>query len=358
MAKIGRNDPCYCGSGKKYKHCHMRADQVRELATSEPPAVQNSLSIKLWEFGTDRRFIPDFIAALEVFWNGRLSKDQVESMEEIHRLRFMDYFLHDHLSAASRERIIDLFAQESQDQLDAAEQRVLDTWRAAYLSVYRVIGRAPNGRVRLQDIFQKAEALARLDLPDAGPMPLLHGRLVTRSSPSYFVRGVAFSLSPETEDELKGFVELRYRAYQERHYGRKWPDFLRDSGYLVNHFIVEKLLPELAPQGVIETPASVDASAEAREIVRQMQAGIITGTLDQYYARWTETPVAAWGGKTPREMVQTDAGRERVIAVLDVLGEVERTKAASGQPAYDVNRLALRLGLVKPLYAGSGVLVG
>jgi preprotein translocase subunit SecA len=21
-AKIGRNDPCPCGSGKKYKHCH------------------------------------------------------------------------------------------------------------------------------------------------------------------------------------------------------------------------------------------------------------------------------------------------------------------------------------------------
>ncbi len=20
--KIGRNDPCHCGSGKKYKHCH------------------------------------------------------------------------------------------------------------------------------------------------------------------------------------------------------------------------------------------------------------------------------------------------------------------------------------------------
>jgi preprotein translocase subunit SecA len=20
--KIGRNDPCYCGSGKKYKRCH------------------------------------------------------------------------------------------------------------------------------------------------------------------------------------------------------------------------------------------------------------------------------------------------------------------------------------------------
>jgi preprotein translocase subunit SecA len=24
---LGRNDPCWCGSGKKYKHCHMRADR-------------------------------------------------------------------------------------------------------------------------------------------------------------------------------------------------------------------------------------------------------------------------------------------------------------------------------------------
>ena len=26
-AKIGRNDPCHCGSGKKYKNCHMKTDQ-------------------------------------------------------------------------------------------------------------------------------------------------------------------------------------------------------------------------------------------------------------------------------------------------------------------------------------------
>jgi tetratricopeptide (TPR) repeat protein len=25
--KPGRNDPCWCGSGKKYKHCHLRSDQ-------------------------------------------------------------------------------------------------------------------------------------------------------------------------------------------------------------------------------------------------------------------------------------------------------------------------------------------
>ncbi len=28
MPKIGRNDPCHCGSGKKYKTCHMKEDQA------------------------------------------------------------------------------------------------------------------------------------------------------------------------------------------------------------------------------------------------------------------------------------------------------------------------------------------
>jgi len=26
LPKVGRNDPCPCGSGKKYKHCHGQLD--------------------------------------------------------------------------------------------------------------------------------------------------------------------------------------------------------------------------------------------------------------------------------------------------------------------------------------------
>ena len=37
----GRNDPCYCGSGKKYKHCHMRQDLAGQApaAASQAPAA-------------------------------------------------------------------------------------------------------------------------------------------------------------------------------------------------------------------------------------------------------------------------------------------------------------------------------
>jgi tetratricopeptide (TPR) repeat protein len=32
MTKTGRNDPCHCGSGKKYKRCCLQQDQIAESA--------------------------------------------------------------------------------------------------------------------------------------------------------------------------------------------------------------------------------------------------------------------------------------------------------------------------------------
>ena len=33
--KVGRNDPCPCGSGRKYKKCHLAEDQARRAAERE-----------------------------------------------------------------------------------------------------------------------------------------------------------------------------------------------------------------------------------------------------------------------------------------------------------------------------------
>jgi preprotein translocase subunit SecA len=38
-SRPGRNDLCHCGSGKKYKHCHMRADQRQDEAAARQPAA-------------------------------------------------------------------------------------------------------------------------------------------------------------------------------------------------------------------------------------------------------------------------------------------------------------------------------
>ena len=37
MAKIGRNDPCPCGSSKKYKQCCLAKDEAAARAAAPPP---------------------------------------------------------------------------------------------------------------------------------------------------------------------------------------------------------------------------------------------------------------------------------------------------------------------------------
>ena len=41
---IGRNDPCHCGSGRKYKQCHLVKDEEAERAArakaTAPPAEE------------------------------------------------------------------------------------------------------------------------------------------------------------------------------------------------------------------------------------------------------------------------------------------------------------------------------
>ena len=44
MPKVGRNDPCPCGSGKKYKNCHMKQDQAR--AAGKQPVNGRTASTK------------------------------------------------------------------------------------------------------------------------------------------------------------------------------------------------------------------------------------------------------------------------------------------------------------------------
>lgn len=37
MAKIKHNDPCHCGSGKKYRNCHLRADRAKREGPGAHP---------------------------------------------------------------------------------------------------------------------------------------------------------------------------------------------------------------------------------------------------------------------------------------------------------------------------------
>ncbi len=92
--KVGRNDPCPCGSGLKYKNCHLRA------AGEVPPTERlwqrlHELSQRL---PTDLlRFVKSRygLALVDEAWSQfTLFKDETFDQESIHLPVFMPWFLY------------------------------------------------------------------------------------------------------------------------------------------------------------------------------------------------------------------------------------------------------------------------
>jgi hypothetical protein len=69
--KLGRNDPCWCGSGKKYKHCHMRQDQAEagESAVEPAPATPAAATpAPMTPTMSEPPPVPPEIAAINARW--------------------------------------------------------------------------------------------------------------------------------------------------------------------------------------------------------------------------------------------------------------------------------------------------
>jgi SEC-C motif len=75
IARPGRNQPCHCGSGRKYKHCCLEKDEARagaarvkaateaaaqppEAATSTPKRQPKPQTHQPWKTATSRGFVP------------------------------------------------------------------------------------------------------------------------------------------------------------------------------------------------------------------------------------------------------------------------------------------------------------
>lgn len=130
MDKPGRNDPCYCGSGKKYKQCHMAADLAVEREQRAWADAARELRLDLLEFADDERFDEAAGPAGAHYWNDLYNADTLPLMSPSESERFLDWFAFDH-KLPSGERVVDLYRQEHGANLPAPRGELLDQWAAA-----------------------------------------------------------------------------------------------------------------------------------------------------------------------------------------------------------------------------------
>ncbi len=60
LTKVGRNDPCPCGSGKKFKKCHLGREgdlYLRKSETLDPEAGKKICALPEVRYGRSREII-------------------------------------------------------------------------------------------------------------------------------------------------------------------------------------------------------------------------------------------------------------------------------------------------------------
>lgn len=168
MNKPGRNDPCPCGSGKKYKHCCMNAQQAEsplELRWRRVRRAIESMAATLLRYGQER-YGP---ALLGEAWEDFCLDDDAGLPEEDtpHMQVFMPWLFFDWLPDASGTGV----APAALDGLTLAQAYLRDNARradpllveymqaccAAPFSFCDVVSVRPGQGVTVRDIFNGEE---------------------------------------------------------------------------------------------------------------------------------------------------------------------------------------------------------
>ena len=158
--KIGRNDPCPCGSGKKYKKCCMARDKAAQAERVAWERAAQDMRVALIGYAKDQAFVKDLALGLSVFWQDRYALDTIHSMSVDESLRFFDWFAHDYALQAQQgprdgKRLIEAYRDEVNDALKPKEAHILDRWIDSLPGSAFVLEKADraSGMVVLQDLF-------------------------------------------------------------------------------------------------------------------------------------------------------------------------------------------------------------
>jgi len=148
--RVGRNEPCPCGSGRKYKKCHGRtaAEPRRATPDADPRHVLDARCVdRLLEFAVDR-FGMAFLRSVRPFSDPtqatQLARPWSVYGYVVEGATVVDHYLEEHGRTASRK-----------------EREWLEAQRAAWLSIWEVTAVEPGASVDVRDLLTGATRRVR-----------------------------------------------------------------------------------------------------------------------------------------------------------------------------------------------------
>lgn len=236
MDKPGRNDPCYCGSGKKYKQCHMKEDQAAEQEERAWADAARFLRRDLMSFARDERFAVSFAQALPYYWDGLYDATNAEEMSMSEALRFFDWFVFDY-EPAEGPRLLEVYHIEKYNDLSNHQQQVLTNWLQAGASGAYELTSYDGQTLHLRDFFtgETCDVYEPSGHGNVQPGEVILARLVMVYNHFEFSTTAAYL----PKDEIAGLRE-KMEAAKTADSTLSHADFMRRYNHLLVHHALEQ----------------------------------------------------------------------------------------------------------------------
>jgi hypothetical protein len=240
MAKIGRNDPCPCGSGKKYKQCHGPIDEARASDQRRLKQAHDTLFAKVVEAAPG--FAGEFAPALQQFWNDKYQVDAIDDLDELEERgaeRFLSWFMFDYRGPEGTTPLERLAADPAGLDLSPMEARLLPEWTPVRLQPYMVTdivkGQGLVVRPLWQDQSLTVEDQAASRRVEPGEVLIVH---LTPTADVYLVAGAAAHLTADTASRLEEWAGLHLEDLRTTQADATYDDLIRARSQIFNHFVM------------------------------------------------------------------------------------------------------------------------
>jgi hypothetical protein len=280
--KMNRNDPCYCGSGKKYKQCHMTADRAVEQQRREQIEAAQFIRRDLLKFARDERFHEPLAAALPLYWNNLYELVTADEMSANEAFRFFDWFAFDY-QHGDQPRLIDVYRAEKNDDLAGSQQKVLAAWSDVMPSAAYYLDGYEGQTLQLRDFitndsYTVFEAGGHGDVK-AGDLVL--ARLVPVADHLEFSVVAAYIPQDEIADLPEKMAAAR-TADAEAHPAADYHDFLRRHNYLfIHHALQQAELKQRPPVARLDPKRSDSLMRGAAQKIKKLTPGLNAPTKGQ-----------------------------------------------------------------------------
>ena len=233
--KIGRNDPCPCGSGKKYKKCCLiKAKPPEDLLYRRLGAAHDRLVDRLMALARKIFGEPALSMAMDEFlvWPEMgFSQDQIVDHMQLFVPWFVFNWMYDpsdaevELDVPPLQIAAEIYAKERGQRLDKLQRRLIDETSGRPFSFFEVTSCQQGEGYRLKDIFQgiETDVIEKQGSENARPGDILLARIVQIDHVAMIVGCGSILMTPNFKPAI---IDLRREMLKE--YRHITPDVLKD----------------------------------------------------------------------------------------------------------------------------------